>query len=190
MYQLASIEAIEMPLENAFPHRRWCPPNRPPWRAVPPVRRGASIGRAIGERRVWRHRGCLVTVAKSWLRPREGSAERETAQDARSTLMTVTGEWVHRLRAGSPRSRRATMDCAKRSRVRFLSIIVIKNRATANRVNGAPSERERLRRTRLLIHEVGEEGGCGGNGRDFGWVRVERGLDRVGRGSVGAIGGE
>jgi len=58
---------------------------------------------------------------------------------------------------------------------------IVKNSSAANRVDGAPSERERLCGG-LLAHDVGEKRRGGGGGRDCGhfWgVRSERGADRV-----------
>jgi len=68
------------------------------------------------------------------------------------------------------------------SRIGFLGII-----SAANGIDSAPSEWESFGGTRLLTHDVGEERRCrGGNRRDFGRIRIERGLDWVG-GTVGAI---
>ena len=59
---------------------------------------------------------------------------------------------------------------------------IVKNRVSAaDRVDSAPSERERLG-SGLLTHDVRKErrgGGGGGNGGHFWGVRAERGADRV-----------
>lgn len=59
---------------------------------------------------------------------------------------------------------------------------IVKNRTSAaDRVDGAPSERERLC-SWLLAHDVGKErrgGGGGGNSGHFWGIRGDRGADRV-----------
>jgi hypothetical protein len=67
---------------------------------------------------------------------------------------------------------------------------IVKNRASAaDRVDGAPSERDRLGGG-LLAHNIGEERRGGGrNGGHFGGLCVERGVDGVRGRAIGTIGG-
>lgn len=99
------------------------------------------------------------------------------------------------------------MDLAERSRAGLLGIIcldvgmrvlvgvnrrptIVKDRpGTANRVGGAPPEGERLRRARLLTHDVRKKRrGRRGNGGHFWGILADRGMDRVRGGSVGTVG--
>lgn len=82
------------------------------------------------------------------------------------------------------------MDLVERSRARLLGIIIVKDRpGTANRVDGAPSEGERLCRAGLLAHDVRKKRrGRRGNGGHFGGILADRGVDRVRGGSVGTVG--
>jgi hypothetical protein len=79
------------------------------------------------------------------------------------------------------------MDLAEWSRAGLLGIIIVKNRA--NRLDGRPSEGERLADAGLLAHNVREERrGRGGNGGNFWGIYVERGADGVRGGTVRTIG--
>jgi len=82
------------------------------------------------------------------------------------------------------------MDLPERRRARLLGIIIVKDRpGTANRVDGAPPERERLRGAGLLAHDVRKERrGRRGDGGHFGGILADRGLDGVRGGSVGTVG--
>jgi len=195
-----SIEAIKMPLENPFTHRRRRSSNRFSWGAAAPIQWSISIGGAVGEGSVRRYSRWLVVTAESWLRPRERCAEGETAQETAGAFLTVTSQRVHRLWRGrrGPGGRSATMDFAEWSGVGFLDIIclgvgvrklvglvrrrtVVKNRAgAADRVNGPPSEREGFGGAGLLAHNVGKEwGGRRGNGDHFWRVCIGTGVDVV-----------
>jgi hypothetical protein len=177
-----SIEAIKMSLENSLPHWRWGTPSGLPWGTAAPVQRSITVGGTIREGSVWRDGWCLVVPAKTCLRLRERCAEGEAAQEAASTFVAFASKRVHRLRGArsSPRCGSPTMDLAEWSRVGILGIIIVKNRASAaNRIDGAPSERERLCGG-LLTHNIGEErrGGRRDGGHFWG-IRRERGVDGV-----------
>jgi len=131
-----SIEAVKVSLEDAFAHRGWRTPSGFPWRAVALIQ-CVGIGGAIWHGRVRGYNRGLVITAKSRLRSCERRAEREAAQEATSTFMTVTRDRVHRLRgAGSgPRSGSTTMNPVERSGIRVLGIIY---RDIGMRILGGP----------------------------------------------------
>jgi len=126
---------------------------------------------------------------------RERCAERKTTQETAGALLTVASKWVHRLvgARGGPGSGCPAMALVKRSGLLGVIYLGVGMRVLENpnrqptivkntdRVDGAPSERERLW-SGLLTHDVGKEwrsGGGGGNGGHFWGVRGDRGADGV-----------